>query len=140
MRQVRQEICEVQKFAIVNGPNGQGIICTTIKEVIQHRISQAAFQLNDLGGELSEKIVLMLSGDHGNNTTKITIAVAQNPRPNSTKNHTIMALFPGQDSRENMEIYCAKIWEQIAQIKTIYLNGKDWQIVWYVFDYFDYFF
>lgn len=109
------------------------MVLTSIKDAIQQRIDQSAFQLRDLGGQLSKKIVLLLSGDHGQNSTKICVSLAQLNRPNSTSNQTIVGLFPSQDNRRGLEVYGRTIWQQINEIKTMELAGEEREVVWCVF-------
>lgn len=124
---MRREICSEMQFEFINN---KGMILTSINAVLQRRVDQAATELRDFGGTLAGKIIFHLSGDHGGGMTKLCISLAQHSRPNSASNQTLIAMFPGQDSRENLENFCKKVWSQIEEIKLINLSGIEREVVW----------
>lgn len=126
--QLKAEITANINYMEVTGTTGTGLVCTNIREALEFRLKNAR---NNLSGHLHGKIVLHLTGDHGQECTKISIGLGQSLNPNSHANLMLVALYPGQDDRQNLELFCAPLWPQIDGLITLKDgHGTERQVVW----------
>jgi hypothetical protein len=93
-----------------------------------------------------QKIQISIVGDQGGKneakSTKIGIQLINLEHPNSPANVSILAIYPGQDSRENLLEFGRPIWKQIKEmmeqkifkLRFDYGEEGEFEIEWYFFD------
>lgn len=101
-----------------------GIVLSNIAFVLEQRLNILRARLH-----LDNCVKLVLSGDKGGEITKLTVCFFGVENANSSANHLIIAQYPGQDSRQNLEKYCGKVFDQIKELKTLGDISVDWLVL-----------
>lgn len=123
---LKKQICSVPIYDEIQGEDGQfGIVCINVKESLQFRLDASRGNLRTSG-----EVLLNLSGDFGQEWTKISIALGAATCPNSVNNHFISAAFPAKDTRVNLLHYAAPLWEQIEQLRELEMEGEKKTVKW----------